>query len=168
VLALIGGLIQIPGVDDGVTKFLDPTFADSKYYHVDVRAAPAWVGLVIGALIAIAGIAVVYRIYIAQPGTATRLRERFGAAYTFLWHKWYFDELIDFLIVRPALWTGRLVESVLERSLIQGVFTGGTTSAVRAGSAAVRRAQTGFVRYYAALMIVCIGGVALYFLISSS
>jgi len=168
VLAVIGGLIQIPGVDDGVTKWLDPVFVNSKYYHVDVKAAPAWVGLVIGALIAIAGISIAFRIWIKQPGTAARLRERFGAVYTFLWHKWYFDELIDFLIVRPALWTGRLVDSVGERSLIQGIFTGGTTGAVRAGSAAVRRAQTGFVRYYAALMIVCVGGVALYFLISSS
>jgi NADH-quinone oxidoreductase subunit L len=168
VLALIGGLIQIPGVDDGVTKFLDPTFADSKYVHVEVRTGPAWVGLVIGALVAVAGIAIAFRIYIARRGTAGQLRERFAAAYTFLWHKWYFDELIDFAVVRPALWTGRLVESVLERSLIQGVFTGGTTGAVRAGSAAVRRAQTGFVRYYAALMVVCMGGVALYFLISSS
>ena len=168
VLAVIGGLIQIPGVDDGVTKFLDPTFADSKYYHVDVTAGPAWLGLVIGALIAVAGVAIAFRIYIARRGTSAQLRERFSAVYTFLWHKWYFDELIDLLIVRPVLWTGRLVDTVGERSLIQGVFTGGATGVVRAGSAAVRRAQTGFVRYYAALMIVCLGGVALYFLISSS
>jgi NADH-quinone oxidoreductase subunit L len=168
VLAVIGGLVQIPGVDDAITKFLEPTFADSKYVHVEVSAGPAWLGLVIGALIAVSGVFIAYRIYIAQPGTSTRLRERFGAAYTFLWHKWYFDELIDLLVVRPALWVGRLVDSVLERSLIQGVFTGGTSGAVRAGSAAVRRAQTGFVRYYAALMVVCISGVALYFLISSS
>jgi NADH-quinone oxidoreductase subunit L len=168
VLAVIGGLIQIPGVDDGVTKFLDPTFADSKYYHVDVSAGPAWLGLVVGALIAVAGVAIAFRIYIARRGTSTQLRERFAAVYTFLWHKWYFDELIDLLIVRPVLWTGRLVDTVGERSLIQGVFTGGATGVVRAGSAAVRRTQTGFVRYYAALMIVCLGGVALYFLISSS
>ncbi len=168
VLAVIGGVVQIPGIDDAVTRFLDPTFADSKYLHVEVRAAPAWVGLVIGALIAIAGIAIALRIYVRQPGTAARLRERFAGPYTFLWHKWYFDELIDFLVVRPSLWTGRLVDSVLERSLIQGVFTGGTTGVIRAGSAAVRRAQTGFLRYYAALMIVCVSGVALYFLISSS
>ncbi len=168
VLAVIGGLIQIPGVDDGVTKFLDPTFADSKYYHVDVTAGPAWLGLVVGALIAVAGVAIAFRIYIARRGTSAQLRERFSAVYTFLWHKWYFDELIDLLIVRPVLWTGRLVDTVGERSIIQGVFTGGATGVVRAGSAAVRRAQTGFVRYYAALMIVCLGGVALYFLISSS
>jgi NADH-quinone oxidoreductase subunit L len=168
VLALIGGAIQIPGIDDGVAKFLDPTFADSKYLHVQVRTAPAWVGLAIGALIAASGVFVAYRIWLARPGTAPRLRERFAAAYVFLWHKWYFDELIDLLVVRPAQWTGRFITSVLERVVISGVLTEGTSGAVRAGSAAVRRGQTGFVRYYAALMIVCVGGVALYFLISSS
>jgi NADH-quinone oxidoreductase subunit L len=167
-LAIVGGVIQIPGVDDGITKFLEPTFADSKYANVQVSSGPAWIGLVIGALIAVAGIFIAFRIWVAQPGTSTRLRERFSAAYTFLSHKWYFDEIIDFLIVRPTLWTGRMVNSVLERGLIQGVLTGGTTGAVEAVSAAVRRGQTGFLRYYAALMIVCVGGVALYFLISST
>ena len=167
VLAVIGGLVQIPGVDDAVTKFLEPSFADSKYAHTQVATGGAWLGLIIGALIAIAGISIAYRIWVAQPGTATRVRERFAGAYVFLWHKWYFDELIDFLVVRPALWTGRLVDSVLERSLIQGVLTGGASGAVRAGSAAVRRGQTGFLRYYAALMIVGVSGVALYFLIAS-
>ena len=168
VLAVIGGVVQIPGVDDAITKFLEPTFADSKYVNVQVSTGPAWVGLVIGALIGVAGIFIAYRIWVVRPGTSARLRERFSAVYVFLSHKWYFDELIDFLIVRPTLWTGRMVDSVLERSVIQGVLTGGTTGAVGAVSGAVRRAQTGFVRYYAALMIVCVGGVALYFLISSS
>jgi NADH-quinone oxidoreductase subunit L len=167
VLAIVGGVIQIPGVDDGITKFLEPTFADSKYAHVQVGNGPAWLGLVIGALIALAGVFIAFRIWIARPGTAAALRERFAAVYTFLWHKWYFDELIDLLIVRPTLWTGRMVASVLERGLIQGVLTGGTTGAVGALSATVRRGQTGFLRYYAALMIVCLGGVALYFLIAS-
>ena len=38
---------------------------------------------------------------------------------------------------------------------------------MRAASAAVRRAQTGFLRYYAALMVVGLSAVALYFLISA-
>ncbi len=168
VLALLGGLVQIPGVDDAVTKFLEPTFADSKYAHVEPSTGSAWVGLVIGALIAIAGISIAYRIWVQRPGTSTRLRERFAAVYVFLSHKWYFDEIIDFAIVRPVAWLGRVVTTVVEREVISGVVTDGTTSVVRAGSAAVRRAQTGFLRYYAALMIVCLTGVALYFLISSS
>jgi NADH-quinone oxidoreductase subunit L len=134
-LAVIGGVIQIPGVDDGI---------------------------------AVIGITVAYRIWVASPGTATRLRERLPALHTFLGNKWYFDELIDFMVVRPALWFGRVATSVLEQFVIGGAVTGGVTGAVRASSAAVRRLQTGFLRYYAAAMVVGITAVALYFLISST
>jgi NADH-quinone oxidoreductase subunit L len=166
-LALVGGALQIPGIDDAVTRFLDPAFADSRLAHANAGVGAAWIGLVIGALIAIAGITLAYRVWLVAPGTSTRLRERFAAAYTLLANKWYFDELIDVVVVRPVLWTGGLVSTVLERAVIGGVVTDGTLGAVRAGSAAVRRAQTGFLRYYAAGMIVCLSGVALYFLISS-
>ncbi len=168
VLAVIGGVVQIPGIDDAVTKFLEPTFADSKYVHVEVSSGPAWLGLVIGALIAVAGISIAYRIWVARPGTSKRLQERFSGAYVFLSHKWYFDEIIDFAIVRPVLWSGRVVATAFERGVITGVITDGTTGVVRASSAAVRRAQTGFLRYYAALMIVSVFAVGLYFLISST
>ena len=33
VLALLAGLIQVPGVDDALTKFLEPTFENSRYAH---------------------------------------------------------------------------------------------------------------------------------------
>ncbi len=168
VLAVIAGALQIPGVDDVVTRFLEPTFADSKYAHVDVATGSAWLGLIIGALIAVLGITIAYRIWVARPGTALRIRERVPALHNFLVHKWYFDELIDFLVVRPTLWVGRFINSVLERVVIGGAVTDGTTGIVRAGSAAVRRAQTGFLRYYAAVMVIAISGVALYFLISST
>ena len=70
--------------------------------------------------------------------------------------------------MRPALWFGHFAGTVLERIVVGGAITGGTTGLVRAGSAIVRRAQTGLVRYYAATMVISISAVALYFLISSS
>ena len=39
---------------------------------------------------------------------------------------------------------------------------------MRAGSAAVRAAQSGFLRYYAALLLLGVTGLGLYFLISAS
>ena len=63
---------------------------------------------------------------------------------------------------------GRFADSVLERIVISGGITGGVTGVVRAGSAAVRRAQTGFLRYYAAALILVLTLVTLYFLISST
>jgi NADH-quinone oxidoreductase subunit L len=166
--AIVGGVLQIPGVDRGIERFLEPSFADSIIARHDPSTSAEWIGLVIGAAIAISGIVVAYRIWVLRPGTAPALEKRFTAIHTFLWNKWYFDELIDLLVVRPALWCGRFAESVLERIFVSGTITGGTVGVIRAGSAAVRRLQTGFLRYYAAAIVVGLSGVALYFLISST
>jgi NADH-quinone oxidoreductase subunit L len=166
--ALVAGFLQVPGVDDKVSQFLRPTFAGSRLFDLEPSSSPAWVGLVIGAAVGLTGITIAYRIYIARPGTALYLQERFDPLHNFLVNKWYFDELIDLIIVRPALWLGRFAESVLERIVVGGTITGGAVGIVRAGSAAVRRAQTGFLRYYAAAMVVGVFGIGLYFLISAS
>ncbi|HEY8764533.1 MAG TPA: NADH-quinone oxidoreductase subunit L [Solirubrobacteraceae bacterium] len=168
VLALVGGALQIPGIDDAVTKFLDPTFADSRLARSQLPTSPAWVGLIIGAVIALVGIAIAYALWVRSPATPVTLRERLRPVHTFLSNKWYFDELIDLVVVRPALLIGRFAESVLDRIVVGGTITGGTVGAVRAGSAAVRRWQTGFLRYYAAAIVVGTFGVSLYFLISST
>ncbi len=166
--AIVDGLLQIPGVDRGVERFLDPTFADSHLYGLTGSTRSDWVGLIIGAAIAIAGISIAFVIWVRSPGTARTLQQRFAAIHTLLAHKWYFDELLDFVVVRPALWLGRFADGVLERIVISGTITGGTVGVVRAGSAAVRRLQTGFLRYYAAALIVGISAMTLYFLITST
>jgi NADH-quinone oxidoreductase subunit L len=166
--AVTGGVLEIPGVDRSIQRFLEPTFADSILSRSDPSTRADWVGLIIGAVIAVAGIAIAYRIWVQSRGTAPALQRRFSGIHNFLAHKWYFDELIDVVVVRPALWFGRFAESVLERIVINGTITGGTVGIVRAGSAAVRRLQTGFLRYYAAALVVGMSAMALYFLISSS
>lgn len=166
--AITVGLLQIPGVDDVVGRFLEPVFADSPLAHVHAAVGAQWIGLIIGAVTATTAIVIAYRIWVKAPAIARRMQERFAAIHTLLAHKWYFDELIDVLIVRPALLFGRFADSVLERIVITGTLTNGTVSVVRAGSAAVRRLQTGFLRYYAAALIVGISLMTLYFLISSS
>jgi NADH-quinone oxidoreductase subunit L len=167
-LALVGGAIQIPGVDDGISRFLAPTFAGSRVAQLEPSTSSAWIGLAIGAVIAAVAIAVSYRVWVARPQTAPALQRRLTPVHTFLLNKWYFDELIDLVAVRPALWFGRFVETVLERIVIGATITGGTLGLVRAGSAVVRRAQTGFLRYYAALLVVGLFGVFLYFLVAAS
>jgi NADH-quinone oxidoreductase subunit L len=51
---------------------------------------------------------------------------------------------------------------------VDGALVGGTVGLVRAGSAAVRGAQTGFVRYYAGLLLLGVTGVGLYFLLQAT
>jgi NADH-quinone oxidoreductase subunit L len=167
-LALFAGFIQVPGVDETVTHFLDPVFADSPLAAIHPSNTAAWVGLAIGAAISLAGIAIAYFLYVASPETPRRLQERFSGLHTFLYNKWYFDEAIDFLIVRPALAIGRFANNVFERFVIDGGITGGTEETVGRAGAIVRTFQNGIVRTYGLFIVFGAVGLALYFLIQQS
>jgi NADH-quinone oxidoreductase subunit L len=166
--ATVGGVLQIPKVTHVIDNFLEPTFADSHLYTRTPSDGLLWFGLVLGAVIGLAGIAIAYRIWVQKPGTADAIRERFAPLYRLFVNKWYFDELIDAVVVRPAAAFGRFGQQTFERVVVNGVFVGGATGVVRAGSAAVRSLQTGFLRYYVALLVLGLCGTVLYFLIASS
>jgi NADH-quinone oxidoreductase subunit L len=165
-LALVGGLIQIPGVDSAVENFLDGSFADSRFAGTGPSTGQAWGGLAIGSLISIAGIALAYYCYVARPGTTAVLIERFGPIHRFLKNKWYFDEAYDALLYRPIVRTGRFANDVFERVVVQGIVSG-TVGAVRGVGVLVRGAQSGFVRAYALLLVGGFAALGLYFLIVS-
>ncbi len=166
-LALFGGLVQVPGVDDAITKFLDPVFADSPLSAIQPSVSASWVGLGIGALISLAGIGIAYYAYIVRPVLPATLIRRLRPVYTLLVNKWYFDELIDILVVRPALAIGRFANRTFERIVVDGIVTG-TADTVRGAGGIVRIVQSGFVRSYALLLVAGFAGLALYFLLSTS
>jgi NADH-quinone oxidoreductase subunit L len=165
--ALFAGFIQVPGVDDVVHKFLAPSFARSPFESIEPSTGASWEGLAIGTLIALAGIWIAYQLYVVRPGTTARLIERFRGLHSFLLHKWYFDELIDLLVVRPALAFGRFCNRTFERFVVQGLVTG-TVDVVRGAGGVVRTVQSGFLRSYALLLVTGFAALALYFLLSSS
>ncbi|HWN73358.1 MAG TPA: NADH-quinone oxidoreductase subunit L, partial [Solirubrobacterales bacterium] len=166
-LALFAGFVQVPGVDETITHFLDPVFADSPLTEIVPSVGASWLGLAIGAAISLAGIGIAYFFYVANPEAPRRLEARLRGLHTFLYNKWYFDELIDVLVVRPALAIGRFANRVFERFVVDGLVTG-TEETVRGTSGVVRAVQNGFVRSYALLLIAGFAGLALYFLLSSS
>jgi NADH-quinone oxidoreductase subunit L len=165
--AVGAGLVQIPEVDDVITNFLRPTFAGSPLYEPHTRDGLLIFGLCLGTALGLTGIAIAYRIWVKQPSIAVRARERLAPVYELLAHKWYFDELIDALVVAPAAAAGRFAQGTFERVFVQDTMVGGSTGIVRAGSAAVRAVQSGFLRYYAALLVLGVTGVAFYFLLQS-
>jgi NADH-quinone oxidoreductase subunit L len=169
-LGAIGlGALQIPGVTSVVHTFLHPTFEDSRYYEtLEPSTGSAWLGLLVGALVGLAGIALAYRLWVQDTEAPARIRARLVVAHNFFAHKWYFDELIDAVIVRPFAWFGRFARTTFERLIVDGLLVNGTTGVVRAGSAAVRAIQSGFLRAYAALLLFGVTGVSLYFLINAS
>jgi len=165
VLAVVGGVFQLPKVN-WLEHFLEPAFGDSRYFNPPTQG-PLAVSLVIGGVIGVLGIAIAYQVWVRRPGTAAEVRERLSPVYLLFVNKWYFDDLIDIAFVRPTAWVGRFAQQTFERVFVDGTLVGGATAVVRAGSAAVRAAQTGFVRYYAGLLILGLAAVSLYFLLQS-
>ena len=166
-LALVGGLIQIPGVDDVLEKWLEPVFEASPLAHIHPSLAQDYIGLGIGGVIALLGIGIAYYLYVARPELPRRLEARLRPLHTLFVNKWYFDELIDVLVVRPVLAVARFADRVFERFVVDGLVSG-TAETVRGAGAIVRTVQSGFVRSYALLLIAGFAGLALYFLLSSS
>jgi len=166
-LALVGGFVAVPGLTETLEHFLEPTFTDSRFAESKPSHGAEYAGLAVGALIAIAGIAAAVVVYLRRRQLRLELRERFTAVHTFLFRKWYFDELYDAAVVRPAAAFGRFGRNVVESAFVQGTIVGGTVALVRAGSSMARAVQSGYLRGYAALLLVGVSGLGLYFLITA-
>ena len=167
VLACVGGIVLVPHTTTWLETFLEPTFADSTIHPAENDSLLA-VGLVLGAVLALGGIFIAYTVWVRRPGTSAQWQARFSGLHKLFINKWYFDEAIDLLVVRPAAWFGRWGQQTFERVFVNGTLIGGTSGLVRAGSAAVRAAQSGFLRAYAALLLLGVVAVGLYFLIQSA
>jgi NADH-quinone oxidoreductase subunit L len=165
-LALVGGLVQVPGFDDVIGAFLEPVWEDSPLAAIHPSDLAEWKGLGVGAVISVVGIAVAYFLYVARPETPALLQRKLRPLHTLFVNKWYFDEAIEFLIVRPVLAIGRFANRVFERFVVDGLVTG-TQETVRGSGSVVRAVQSGFVRSYALLLIAGFAGLALYFLVIS-
>ena len=124
-------------------------------------------GLGLGTVLALVGIAIAHRIWVERPGTAATIIARTRPLYELFVNKWYFDELIEMAVIRPSAAAGRFARDTFERLFVEEAMIGGPTGLVRAGSAAVRAAQSGFVRYYTALLVLGVTGVGFYFLLQT-
>jgi len=168
VLALLAGFAQVPGVTDAIEKFLEPSFADSRFHDTAPSDSSEWVGLVIGGLISIGGITAAYFAYVRRRGVTLQLRDRFGRVHAFLVNKWYFDELFEAVFVRPVATAGWFGRTVIETRFVQSFLVGGAVGIVRVGTGIARSIQTGYLRAYALLLLLGVALLALYFLLASS
>jgi NADH-quinone oxidoreductase subunit L len=167
-LAIVGGIVAVPGVTDTLEHFLEPTFEDSRFHDTAPTEGSELLGLVAGGLIAIFGIGAAWMAYVRRRGITLELRDRVPRLHRFLANKWYFDELFDALFARPAATAGSFGRRVVETEFVQGVIVGGATGIVRAGSSFARSIQTGYLRAYALLLLLGMAGLGLYFLLTSS
>jgi NADH-quinone oxidoreductase subunit L len=110
------------------------------------------------------GLGVAYLFYIRQPSLPVELARQHGVLYRFLLNKWYFDEIYDFLIVRPTLWLGRLLWKGGDGWLIDGLGPDGVSARVLDVTRNVVRLQTGYMYHYAFAMLIGVAGLITWFM----
>jgi NADH-quinone oxidoreductase subunit L len=102
----------------------------------------------------LAGIGVAYLFYIADPRIPVRLAAQFRALYLFLLNKWYFDELYDWLFVRPAMMIGDGLWKSGDGAVIDGLGPNGVAAVTRDLARQASRLQTGYLYHYAFAMMI--------------
>jgi NADH-quinone oxidoreductase subunit L len=111
------------------------------------------IAMVIGAGIA------VWWYFLGRLDIPAKLARDYAILYRFLLNKWYFDEIYDFLIVRPAIRLGRLLWRGGDGWLIDGFGPDGVSARVIDVTRNVVRLQTGYLYHYAFAMLI---GAALF------
>ncbi|HEX3497674.1 MAG TPA: NADH-quinone oxidoreductase subunit L [Methylocella sp.] len=92
--------------------------------------------------------------YVLAPSIPAWLARIFRPFYEFLLNKWYFDELYDFIFVRPAFWLGRLFWKGGDGAIIDRLGPDGVAARVVDVTGRVVKLQTGYVYHYAFAMLV--------------
>jgi NADH-quinone oxidoreductase subunit L len=115
-------------------------------------SAPAWAAMAPLAA-AIIGIAVAITFYILAPSLPGALSQTFGGLYRFLLNKWYFDEIYDALLVRPALRLAKFAWRFGDEQVIDGVPNGLAALTADASTQTVKL-QTGSIALYAFIMLI--------------
>lgn len=127
---------------------------------------PTWVKL-LPIVVTVAGIALAYIMYMFAPGLPAKVASTFRPIYLFLLNKWYFDELYDYIFVRPAMKIGRIFWKSGDGAIIDGFGPDGVSLVTRLAAIRTGKMQSGYVYHYAfAMMIGVVAIISWYMLMS--
>jgi NADH-quinone oxidoreductase subunit L len=110
------------------------------------------------------GLAMAWQFYIRRPDLPDALAQQQQLLYKFLLNKWYFDEIYDFLFVRPAFWLGRLLWKGGDGWLIDGFGPDGVSARVIDVTNRVVRLQSGYLYHYAFAMLIGVAALITWFM----
>ncbi len=118
-----------------------------------IHHLPAWVPWLPTLMMAI-GLLTAIWFYVLSPQVPRRLAATNDLLYRFLLNKWYFDEIYDRLLVRPAKWLARFLWRRGDGWLIDGFGPDGVSSRVLDVTRNVVRLQSGYIYHYAFAMLI--------------
>jgi len=156
-------------IGEGYKEFWGRALFEGEHNHIlhAMHEIPNWAAWA-ATLAMLAGFALSYLYYIAAPSLPAATARVFRPIYLFLLNKWYFDELYDWLFVRPAFWIGRLLWKGGDGKIIDGLGPDGVASRVLWTTGRVVKLQTGYVYHYAFAMLIGLALIITAFMFAGS
>jgi len=115
-------------------------------------------------LLAAAGIAVAWLLYVQRPDLPEVVRARVPWLYRLLDHKYYLDQINEIVFAGGARWIGGGFWKQGDMALIDGVLVNGSARMVGRLAQLIRRVQSGFIYHYAFIMLVGVAVMLFVFL----
>jgi NADH-quinone oxidoreductase subunit L len=159
--ALLGGQIfhNVFVGAERAPEFWRASIAFSEHLAHAAHESPLWVKLT-PTIVMLVGLWIAWNNYIRTPEAPLAFVRNFPGVYGFVSNKWYFDELYDFLFVRPSLWIGRLFWKGGDEGTIDRFGPHGAAYAVGIGNRITYRLQSGYLYSYALVMLLGLIGAA--------
>ena len=129
----------------------------------EAHHVPFWVKK-LPILVGVIGIFAAFVMYILKPNWPAAFVARIRPVHTFVYNKWFFDELYDRVFVRPSFVLGRGLWKSGDGAVIDGVGPDGIAAATRNLAGRASRLQSGFVYHYAFAMLIGLVLLATWFL----
>ena len=164
--ALIAGLLFHDAfLSHGYEHFFKASITLSPDNHIlhDMHGVPRWVQWAPFVMMVL-GFVVAWIFYIAKPHLPHALAQNQPLLYQFLLNKWYFDEIYDFLFVRPAKAIGTFLWKKGDGATIDGLGPDGVSARVVDFSGVVVRLQTGYLYHYAFAMLIGLAAVITWYI----
>jgi NADH-quinone oxidoreductase subunit L len=123
-----------------------------------VHSVPFWARAA-STIAMLIGFAVAWYMYMVDKTAPARLADANRGLYKFLLNKWYFDELYDFLFVRPAKWIGTALWKGFDDWLVDQTIVEGLGARVKDVTGRVVKLQSGYLYHYAFVMLIGIAAI---------
>ena len=124
----------------------------------EAHQSPMWVKL--SPFIAmLLGLGLAIQFYILRPDLPGKLAAQQRPLYLFFLNKWYFDEIYDFLFVRPAKALGAFLWKRGDGNVIDGTLNGVAMGIIPMLTRLAGRAQSGYIFTYAFAMVLGVGAL---------
>ncbi|AZO23062.1 MULTISPECIES: NADH-quinone oxidoreductase subunit L [unclassified Mesorhizobium] len=142
-------------IGEGYAEFWKASLFTLPENHIlhEIHELPLWVELA-PFIAMVIGFAVAWKFYIRSPELPRSVAANHRLLYGFLLNKWYFDELYDFLFVRPAKRLGRFLWKTGDGAVIDGLGPDGISARVVDVTNRVVKLQTGYLYHYAFAMLI--------------